>query len=104
MRSRLVSLLTAPLLVFAANALAQSPPAQSTPARSAPAKPPASSAVAPVVVQAPAPANMVELRSYRFVEKNVAISNPEIDQVTRWRDPVCVQVVEAWFQIRTRAD
>ncbi|MGZ3275994.1 MAG: hypothetical protein ACXU82_13580 [Caulobacteraceae bacterium] len=80
-------------MAFAANALAQSPPAQTTSAETGRAKPATSSGVAPVVVQAPAPPNMVELQSYRFVEKNVAIGNPEIDQVTRWRGPVCVQVV-----------
>jgi hypothetical protein len=64
-------------------ALAASPaPAQPAPTR-----------VPPLTVEAPAPPKTVEMRSYRFVQKNVAIGNPELDQIVRWRDPVCVQVV-----------
>jgi hypothetical protein len=73
------------LALTAGDALAQSTPA-------APAKPPAPSSVAPVTVQAPAPPKTVELRSFHFVEKNVAVGNPEVEQVVRWRDPVCVRV------------
>lgn len=87
MPSRRAFLLSISALTFAAGAaLAQ--PAATPPASS----PHPASAVAPVTVEAPASRNVVEMRSYRFVEKNVAIGNPEIAQVTRWRDPICVQV------------
>jgi hypothetical protein len=87
MPNRLAPLLAASALALTAGAaLAQSAPPQATPAKPAP------SPLAPVTVEAPAPPKVVELRSYHFVEKNVAIGNPELEQIARWRDPVCVQV------------
>jgi hypothetical protein len=86
MPNRLASLLTASVLTLASGpALAQSAPAP------APSVKPATT-VAPVTVEIPAPPKVVELRSYHFVEKNVAVGNPEVEQVVRWRDPVCVKV------------
>jgi hypothetical protein len=90
MPNRVASLLAFSALALTAGAaLAQSAPAQ--PAAAAPAQPP-STAVAPVTVQGVAPPKVVELRSYHFVQKNVAVGNPELDQIVRWRDPVCVRV------------
>jgi hypothetical protein len=78
------------LALTAGAALAQSmtPP----PAPASPPKPAPSTTVAPVTVEAPAPPKVVELRSYHFVQKNVATGNPELEQIVRWRDPVCVRV------------
>ena len=78
------------LALTAGAALAQSAPAQ--PVTASPAKPTPSTTVAPVTVEAVAPPKVIELRSYHFVEKNVALGNPELDQIVRWRDPVCVKV------------
>jgi len=45
-------------------------------------------------VQAAPPPKVVERQSYSFARKLVRPSpNPRIDQLTRWRDPVCPKVV-----------
>ena len=85
MSNRIGSLLTASILALIASAaLAQSAPASSAPAD-------ASTAVSPITVQA-APPKAIEKQSYRFVQQFAAAPNPEVDQIARWRDPVCVQV------------
>jgi hypothetical protein len=89
MPNRLAPLLAASALALAMTtgaALAQSSPPQPAPAKSA------SNVVAPVTVEAPTPPKTIELRSYHFVQKNEAKGNPELEQIIRWRDPVCVKV------------
>ena len=87
MSNRLASCLTASVLAFAASAaLAQAPVGQ-------PARIGGSTAVAPVIVQGAAPPKTVQKQTYDFVQKFAATPNPEIEQITRWRDPVCVQVL-----------
>ena len=86
MSNRLRSCVTASVLALAASAaLAQSAFGQSAP-------PAAPTTVAPVTVQV-APPKVVEKQTYRFVQGYAAAPNPELDQIARWRDPVCVQVV-----------
>jgi hypothetical protein len=85
MPNRLASVLAASALALTAGAAL----AQSSPPQPAPASP---NTVAPVTVEAPAPRSVVELRSYHFVQKNEAKGNPELEQLIRWRDPVCVKV------------
>jgi hypothetical protein len=89
MPNRLASLFAASAVALTAGAaLAQAAPASGDPAQA----PPASTTVAPITVQGVAPPKVVEQRSYHFVQKNVAAGNPELEQVVRWRDPVCVKV------------
>ena len=91
MPNRLASLLTASALAFTAGAaLAQPAPVRS--AAAATAAPPAQS-VAPLTVQGVAPPKMIEEQTYNFVQKFAAAPNPEVDQIARWRDPVCVEVL-----------
>jgi hypothetical protein len=59
----------------------------------APAKPAASTTVAPVTVEAAAKPKVIEKQSQSFVLNYAATPNAEIDQIGRWHDPVCVQVV-----------
>ena len=51
--------------------------------------------VAPVIVQAAPTATptVIEKESHTFVQSHASAHNPEIDQIGRWYDPVCVQVV-----------
>jgi hypothetical protein len=77
------------LLVASAVALAAGPVlAQS----STPAPATAPTAVAPVIVEAPSTPKIIERQSQHFVDKNAVVANPELEQIVRWRDPVCVQV------------
>lgn len=95
MPNRLASLLAASALALSSgSALAQAAPSQSAPgpAAASGAAPTAPTTVAPIIVQGTAPPKVVEQRSYHFVQKNVVIGNPELEQVVRWRDPVCVKV------------
>jgi hypothetical protein len=62
-------------------------------AQPAPAKPAASTTVAPVTVQAAPTPRVIEKQSQSFVLSYAATPNAEIDQIGRWHDPVCVQVV-----------
>jgi hypothetical protein len=88
MPNRFASVLIASVLSSAASvALAQ--PA----APSAPAKPAASTTVAPLTVQGAAKPKAIEKQSQSFVLGYAATPNAEIDQIGRWHDPVCVQVV-----------
>jgi hypothetical protein len=82
-----------PALSCAAWLCASAALAQSAPAQIAPAQPPASGTVAPVTVQAQAQPKVIKKQAYGFVEGYAAAPNPEIDQIGRWHDPVCVQVV-----------
>jgi hypothetical protein len=77
--NRFASLLIAAVLSPASAVLAQ------------PAKAP-STTVAPVTVQAAPTPKAVEKQSRSFVQGYAAASNPEVDQIGRWHDPVCVQV------------
>jgi hypothetical protein len=85
---RIASLLTVSALALAAGpALAQQASAgQAT-------KVGGGTAVAPVIVQGAAPPKTVQKQARDFVEKNAAANNPEIEQIGRWKDPVCVQVM-----------
>ena len=86
MPNRFASVLLASLLCTApAAALAQSQPAP-------PAKPAGSTAVAPITVEAAPKPKVIQQQSHAFVEKYAAVPNVEVDQIGRWRDPVCVQV------------
>src|SRR4051812_1795904 len=81
MPSRFASLVFALLLSStAAVALAQPKPAEST-------------TVAPITVEAAPKPKVIEKQAHSFVESYAAVPNAEIDQIGRWRDPVCVQVL-----------
>jgi hypothetical protein len=88
MSNRIACLLTvSALALVAAPALAQQASAgQAT-------KIGGSTAVAPVIVQGAAPPKTVQKQTFDFVQKNAATNNPEIEQIGRWKDPVCVQVL-----------
>ncbi len=63
-----------------------------------PASPPAakgepSTTVATVTIQAPPKPKVIEKQTFTFVQSYAAVQNPEIGQIGRWQDPVCVQVV-----------
>jgi hypothetical protein len=49
-------------------------------------------AVAPVTVTAAPTPKAIEKQTRTFVQSYAAASNPEVDQIGRWHDPVCVQV------------
>ena len=53
---------------------------------------PSSTLVPPVTVWAPADKAVLQ-QTTRFVQAYAAPTNPELDQIARWKDPVCVQVV-----------
>ena len=91
MPNRFASLLLACVLSSAAaGAMAQSPPA---PQPALAAKPAESGAtVAPVTVEAAPKPKVIQQQSHTFVEKYAATPNAEVDQIGRWREPVCVQV------------
>lgn len=48
--------------------------------------------VAPVTITSPSQAT-IEKQSYAFVRNRVTAGNPEVGQIGRWYDPVCVEVV-----------
>jgi hypothetical protein len=56
------------------------------------AEPAPSTTVAPVTVQAAPTPKAIQQQSRSFVQSYGAASNPEIGQIGRWHDPVCVQV------------
>jgi len=86
MPNRFASILIAALLCSAA-AAALAQPASAPAAKEAPA-------VAPVTVtgQALPPRKVIEKQSSDFVQHVAGAGNPEIDQITHWREPVCAQV------------
>ena len=49
--------------------------------------------VSPVTVNAPPRPKVVEKQAHTFVQSYAAAQNPEIDQIGRWRDAVCVEVM-----------
>ena len=86
MSNRIGFLLTASVLALAASAaLAQSAPAPSAP-------PTASTTVSPITVEV-APPKVIEKQTFKFVQDYAAAPNPELNQIARWHDPVCVQAV-----------
>ncbi len=87
MPNRFASVLSAAVLGSASvAALAQPAPAPS--AKDAP-----SPAVSPLTVQAAPKPKVIEQQARTFVQSYAAAPNPEIDQIGRWHDAVCVQVV-----------
>jgi hypothetical protein len=58
----------------------------------APAAEDASTTVAPLTVEAAAKPKVIQQQSRSFVQSYAAAANPEIDQIGRWHDAVCVQV------------
>ena len=84
---RFASLLFASVL-FSAPAVALAQPASPSVARTAP-----STTVAPVTVTAAAKPKTIEKQTFTFVQSYAAAQNPEIGQIGRWSDPVCVEVV-----------
>lgn len=69
--------------------------AMGLPAGAALAQPPANAApstsVAPVTVQGAMP-KTITTQALAFVQSRATAPNPEIGQISRWHDPVCVQV------------
>jgi hypothetical protein len=49
--------------------------------------------VAPVTVEAAPTPKVIEKQSYSFVQSYTFTGNPELDQVVRWRDPICPKVI-----------
>jgi hypothetical protein len=87
MPNQFVSFLIASVLGSAsASALAQ--PASVPAVKAAP-----STTVSPVTVQAAPTPKAIEEQTHTFVQNYAASPNPEIDQIGRWHDPVCVEVV-----------
>ncbi len=85
MPNRFAAILIATLLgSVSVAALAQPAPA----AKGAP-----STTVSPLTVQAAPAPKVIEKLTHSFVQSYAAVPNPEIDQIGRWHDPVCVQVV-----------
>jgi hypothetical protein len=80
---RFASLLAAAALFAGPLAMAQSAP---------PAEKPADITVAPVTVSAAKP-KTIEKEAQSFVETYASAPHPVVDQISRWHDPVCVQVV-----------
>ncbi len=71
-------------------------------------KPPPSTTVAPVTVQGATP-KTITARSRAFVQGTASAPNPELGQISRWHEPVCVEVeglAEAAqaLQIKTRIE
>jgi hypothetical protein len=79
------------LLASTAWLMATAVHAQSQPASSPPATPPAPTAVAPLTVQA-APGPLIVRKETRQFVQSFAASTPAIDQIARWREPICIQV------------
>ena len=78
----------APAAVRSIEVAALAPAAVAPPPVAAPV-----TAVPPVTVRAPLNGMQIRQQSFRFVRAYAAAPNPELDQIARWRDPVCVQVV-----------
>ena len=63
-----------------------------------PASPPAAPGAPPTTVHqltviAPPKPKLIEKQTYTFVKGYAAAPNPEVDQIGRWHDPVCVKVL-----------
>ena len=87
------SRLAAPALACAAALIAGVALAQPAPSPNPSPKPSTGFVVPSVTVQAPAPPRAIRQQSLNFVLKFAGTPNPELDQIARWRNPVCVQVV-----------
>ena len=96
MPARFASVLISSVLTLAASAaLAQPSPAPAPAPDVFEPAPPQSTTVAPVTVEAgpkPTP-KVIEKQTHTFVEGYAATPNAEIEQIGRWRDSVCVQVL-----------
>jgi hypothetical protein len=91
MPNRTASSLTAAVLALVAGpALAQSASVQPQAAQTAPAAP--GSTVSGVTVEAPATPKVIKRQSWDFTLSFGSAGNPEVDQIDRWWEPVCVQV------------
>jgi len=88
--SRVSSALTACALALCAGAAWAQTSDGSVPPGAA--KPANSTSVAPVTVEAAAPPKVIEKQTWNFVEAYAAAS-PKLDLIARWREPICVQVV-----------
>ena len=55
--------------------------------------PPSPNVISSVTVQAPSKPTVIEKQARTFVQSQTVAQNPEVGQIARWRDPVCVQVV-----------
>jgi hypothetical protein len=82
MPNRSASVLTCAAWLAATTALAQ-PAGKSPPAAT----------VAPVTVEGVAPPKVVYERARKFVQSFAKSASPEINQIGRWRDPVCVEAI-----------
>ena len=56
-------------------------------------KPPSDNVISSVTVTAAPPPKTIEKQAHAFVQSYAAAQHPELDQIARWYDPVCVQVV-----------
>jgi hypothetical protein len=86
MSNRFASVLFASALIAAGGLTASSALAQG-----APAKAPDASTVAPLTVHAAPSTALMQKEAEAFVQSYTA-TTPELEQVARWRDPICVQV------------
>jgi hypothetical protein len=57
------------------------------------AQPDSPTTVSPVTVNAPPRPKAIEKQAHTFVQSYAAAQNPEIDQIGRWRNAVCVEVM-----------
>ena len=80
MPNRFAPALTCAAWLAAGAALAQPAPGSAPP-------------VAPVTVVAPAEPKMIEEQARAFVQSLSSVGNPELNQIGRWHDAVCVTVV-----------
>ena len=81
--SILIASVLSSALAVAALAQPASPPA---------AKGPPSTTVAPVTVTGRSEPRVIVTQAHAFVRSYAAAANPELGQIGRWHDPVCVQV------------
>jgi hypothetical protein len=89
MSYRLALVLAAAVALTASAALAQTTTSPLANPRPAPPTP-----VAPVIVQAaPTTPKVIEKQSHDFVQSYTFTGNPELDQIVRWRDPICAKVI-----------
>ena len=79
------------LAALTATATATAALAQTAPTLTA--KVAAPTTVAPLTVQAAPSPKVIEKQSRSFVQTYAAAANPEIDQISRWHEAVCVKVV-----------
>jgi hypothetical protein len=94
-----LSLSCAALLATAAQAQSQDQAQTAQPqttqpqaaAPSAPAQTSSATEVAPITVQGIATPKVIERQTSAFVQSYAVVANPELDQIVRWRDPVCIK-------------